>query len=171
MSRAQKKASKAAIELINRLGIKKAPVDVKSIASFLNIKIKYTPENNTEVSGFFYREGGSSVIGVNFSQSSERQRFTIAHEIGHAILHNMQGLHVDKKYRNSVSSQGTSLEEIEANAFAAELLMPEEFIRREAIVHTLLDMVEAEEPIKQLAKTYGVSAQAMTIRLSNLGCL
>ena len=82
-------------------------------------------------SGFTLREGSRTIIGVNTRTSRKRQRFTIAHEIGHVVLHESP-LIVDHSvridWRDGVSSLGTQKQEIEANAFAAALLMPHRMV-------------------------------------------
>ena len=76
-------------------------------------------------------------------------------------------MHYDKDYRVSLrseaSSKGTNIEEIEANFFAASLLMPDKFLR---VDPRAVEMdVENEVAVDALARAYGVSAQAMTHRL------
>jgi Zn-dependent peptidase ImmA (M78 family) len=118
------------------------------------------------------------LVGVNSHHPEARQRFTLAHELGHFVLHNVEGIHVDQKFtvklRSGLSSQGTDVEEMEANLFAAELLMPEAWLKTD--VNNLEPFDVEGEPkgndvVKQLASLYGVSAQAMGIRLSTLGFL
>jgi Zn-dependent peptidase ImmA (M78 family) len=76
-------------------------------------------------------------------------------------------VHVDRVImRNSSSSEGTDLREIEANQFAASLLMPAE------MVHHHLQALKSqyiEAVVRQLAKQFKVSEQAMAFRLSSLG--
>jgi len=107
---------------------------------------------------------------VNQSQAQSRQRFTIAHELGHALLHEGEELHVDKdfriNFRDVVSSLATNVEEIESNTFAAWLLMPSRLLIRQ-IRSEHLDIDDGEE-VEKLAGRYQVSAQAMTYRLANL---
>jgi Zn-dependent peptidase ImmA (M78 family) len=74
--------------------------------------------------------------------------------------------------RDEVSSMGTRKEEREANAFAAELLMPGDF------VEIAFDRLSTEQPaiaasqlVSRLATLFDVSEQAMGIRLGNLGIL
>ena len=78
------------------------------------------------------------------------------------------------KLRDHHSSEAVSIEEIEANAFAAELLMPTDMILREIQnVSGILDFEEddLDNLIKKLASKFKVSQQAMTIRLMNLGVI
>lgn len=111
-----------------------------------------------------------AVISVNLLEDEKRQRFTIAHELGHYFLHSKdQPLFVDKPqrvmYRNNASTTGEIQKEREANAFAAALLMP-----KELVVHELNNCGDQEtDLVKYLAKRFKVSEQAMSFRLSNLG--
>jgi Zn-dependent peptidase ImmA (M78 family) len=71
--------------------------------------------------------------------------------------------------RSSLSSEGVDPKEIEANQFAASLLMPADFVKRE--VKALQAMPLLDQHVAQLAKRFGVSEHAMTIRLTRLGYL
>jgi len=71
-------------------------------------------------------------------------------------------------FRNSHSSDGTDIKEIEANRFAAELLMPEEKLRADIKKKSGIDLFGDEDKLKELAERYQVSEQAMTIRLNTL---
>ncbi len=152
-----------------------APVDIQTMAERHNIVV-YRHYVEEEVSGFLYRKprGEAAIIGVNNNQSANRQRFTIAHELGHYLLHSGDGVHVDEdfkiKRRDSRSSEGVDLEEIEANLFAAEILIPEHLLAQDLDEHFGFDLHD-EECVTSLAKKYRVSQQAMAIRLSYLGYL
>lgn len=103
-----------------------------------------------------------------------RQRFTIAHELGHLALHPGKVLIVDPSVRvnlrNEVSSLGTDFEEIQANVFAAELLMPRTLITR--LVPELASATSSHEnTVTSLAGLFQVSKEAMSYRLINLGIL
>ena len=170
-------------QLLATHGVRTAAVDVELIAAALNAQIhNETADDN--LSGFLIRdvESRRALIGVNSTHSAARKRFTIAHEIGHLLLHEGDVLHVDQregvdlglrvKRRDPESSLGSDDEEKEANFFAAELLMPTSFLKVD-----LSDMEadaaqdEDEDIIKALADQYEVSVQAMTFRLTNLGLL
>ncbi|MBC7980872.1 MAG: ImmA/IrrE family metallo-endopeptidase [Armatimonadetes bacterium] len=145
------------------------PVPVETIAKRLGYEIRFVDEDS-EMSGFLMRNKSSVIIGVNKNHSSNRQRFTIAHEIGHGMLHSSEALYVDKRFRNELSSQGTNAEEMEANLFAAELLMPASQIRKSLKAIGNLD-VESDFEIDDLANKYKVSRLAMSNRLTYLGHL
>jgi len=168
-----KHAKLKAEELLTAGKVKSAPVDVERLASMVQAKIHYEPLED-EISGLVTRtEDGAALIGVNKSHHPNRQRFTIAHEIGHLLLHDHELLHIDRAFpialRDANASLGTDAVEIEANQFAAELLMPTELIQKD--VKKLLNKVEPEEATEQLAAKYKVSVQAITIRLTALGFL
>ena len=111
------------------------------------------------------------MIGVNRDQAAVRQRFTIAHELGHLLLHERSQVHVDREFRvrlrSGVSREGTDRDEMEANRFAAELLMPIGFLRAD-LEEWELDLAD-DRQLRALARRYGVSTQSLAIRLNNLG--
>ena len=159
--------------LLEELEIEEPPVQVKAVARHCGARIVRVPgEEDDDLSGFLYRDGEkAAVIGVNKDQAAVRQRFTIAHEIGHLLLHENDQVHVDREFkvqlRSGVSSQGTNLDEVEANRFAAELLMPSELLRSD-VEGRDFNLADDEE-LRFLARRYGVSTQALAIRLNSLG--
>jgi len=139
-----------------------APVDVVAIASDLGINVWETTSFPDSISGKIFRDplnGGSSgfSIVVNATHSLSRKRFTIAHEIGHFVLHRKRldsgELIDDAMYRSGV----TAREETDANRFAADLLMPFSLIRS-------LMAAGINSP-EQLAAKLQVSLPAIRIRL------
>lgn len=158
-----------ATELLAKLEITEPPIAVDRVAIFIGAKIVFN-DFQQEISGLLFREGDQLIIGVASEQSQVRQRFTIAHEVGHALLHNLQNVHVDKAFnvmfRSTASSDGQDILEIEANAFAAELLMPEDMLSAD-LTNVPLDMENGEQ-LSHLANRYEVSVQALTYRLLNL---
>jgi Zn-dependent peptidase ImmA (M78 family) len=170
-----KQSEQRARDLLRELGIDSPPVPVEEIAEQLGATISREPFRGG-ISGMLYRTGGRAVVGVNSAEPPTRQRFTVAHEIGHFLLHEGRPLIVDRHVRvdrrDASSSMGTKHEEIEANAFAAELLMPEEMLRRHAEALVRDDpALPADRLVNRLAREFGVSNQAMEIRLGALGYL
>jgi Zn-dependent peptidase ImmA (M78 family) len=162
-------AKRQAADLLRRARVKKAPIPVEKLAAFLHAEIVLQPFSG-EISGIVHRnKDGSAVIGINSRDAMQRQRFTIAHEIGHLLLHADENLHVDKNFpiglRNGISGKSVDENEIEANQFAAALLMPADLIKEDVHRLTGTDVLVA---IRKLAKKYRVSEQAMSIRLSAL---
>lgn len=148
------------------------PVDVVACAKRFNVDVEEITFEDDDVSGLFVLKEKLAFIRYSTHESEVRQRFTIAHELGHFVLHSKDfSLFVDKKekvlYRNSDSSSGEKHKEREANAFAASLLMPRKLVGEQArqISNDIPDII----PV--LAKIFNVSEIAMSIRLSNLGML
>jgi Zn-dependent peptidase ImmA (M78 family) len=158
-------------KLLQSNGISRPPVPVENLARALEIDVRYSP-GKEDVSGALIRDGESVVIAVNSAQHENRQRFTIAHEIGHFLLHKGTQVHFDEdfrvNYRNAVSSEATNIGEIEANRFAAALLMPEDFLRRD-LLRLQPDHERINETIQSLSVRYKVSTRAIELRLVNLG--
>lgn len=164
------KVRQRANQLLRALEIDGPPVPVEKVAAALNIEIIAEPFTG-DISGALLQTKGRSIIGVNKLHPLTRQRFTIAHEIGHFLLHNFEGPHFDRRVllRNAKSSLAIDPMEIEANRFAAELLMPKAFILKdlEALNIEELD----DEKLSELAERYDVSIQACSVRLNSLGLL
>lgn len=164
-----RKIEATALRLLQEQRVHKPPVPVESIARRLGAEIRYSPFEG-DISGGVFRDGKRVIIGINSLHHPNRQRFTIAHEIGHMVLHQGKEIHIDRtfriNFRDDVSSQAVDPEEIEANRFAAELLMPQSMLVRD-LKGQKVD-IENEEEIRRLATTYGVSVQALSFRLTNL---
>ena len=164
-----KKAELRADDVLAKLGIKSPPVPVEHVARALGARLVFEPLDD-ELSGLLYRGAGGSTIGVNSAHPRTRQRFTVAHEVGHLVLHEDKAMFVDKlvrvHLRDSNSATGTLSEEREANAFAAALLMP-----RSQVMEALNRVKEltGDDLVRSLAERFEVSSQAMEYRLANLG--
>lgn len=136
----------------------KAPVDVLALAKAMGLGV-FTAALGKQVSGILRPgtsgPGGKYIILVNEEHNSNRKRFTIAHEIGHYVLHVDQigkGITDDEFYRALPGPL-----ERQANEFAANLLMPW------PLINQAQDAGFTSLPA--LAKRLGVSKQAMAIRL------
>lgn len=172
-----KQVTDITFQMVVAANILKAPVDVDVIARSCGVSIEKT-DLGDDVSGLLVIHGDRAVIAYSTNQGEQRKRFTIAHELGHFILHkDSEGdtVFVDKdfivKYRsNKLYSEVELRQEQEANAFAASLLMPKEFIFDELNSERLRNLSESEL-IPELAKVFNVSVPAMTYRLSNLNVL
>jgi len=159
-------AYSSAREILDTIGISRMPVSLPKIARNLNINIEYAPLDD-ELSGMAFVRDGEKHILTNSLHHPNRQRFTIAHEIGHHVLHAKEllaGVHVDKGIlrRDTISSEGSDRMEIEANAFASELLMPTAAVS-EALGQDF-DLDDSKK-VEQLAKRFKVSNAAMQHRL------
>lgn len=158
--------------LLEEHNVRAPPVPVEKIAKSLGAWVRHSPLDD-ELSGMIYIKGSTPIIGVNSLHHPNRQRFTIAHEIAHLRLHKdsiIDQVHVDRRFpvlrRDANSTTGTELMEIEANQFAAELLMPSALLIK-SLKKKGFD-IDDEEPLKDLAEKFRVSKQALEFRVRNI---
>lgn len=150
------------------------PVPIDRVAQGLNLRTESTALGD-DISGLLVVEKRHGAIGYNATHARVRQRFTIAHEIGHYVMHvgtsTQSRLFIDRyvAFRDDESSEGSDMEEVEANAFGAALLMPARLVRDEIKKHNL--DLDDEDDLGALAKRFNVSTSAMSYRLVNLGLL
>lgn len=166
MGSTQDRAATAAQETLEIYGWDgdSLPIEPAVIAQWLGVDT-FTATLANEVAGaLVLSPGHDPAIMLNRGDSRNRQRFTCAHELGHYIQRLNEGrADVEEEvldFRDTIARQGTNLDEIFANAFAAELLMPEALLRklrREGLT------------VSALAGRFDVSGEAMTYRLKNLG--
>jgi Zn-dependent peptidase ImmA (M78 family) len=162
-----------AIKAANRLHqdmVLSIPIDIYMVSAECGVAVRTQPLEE-EVSGVLVIKEERAIIGVNENHHVHRQRFTIAHELGHFLLHKGDAkVFVDASkvfFRDGQSSKGNERHEIEANTFAAELLMPEARVR-EIVDDQRIDAFD-ETAVRRLAAHFEVSAQSMAIRLIRLG--
>lgn len=152
-------------DLLRDHGVTEPPVDVEALAKALGISVSYE-RLEKDVSGLLLVENGVAKVAINDAHHLNRRRFTLAHEIGHVLLH-AKGyrVFVDRRFfRNEWSSKGELREEIEANAFAAALLMPQSLIEQRLEADSGITDVD----VFRLATRFQVSEQAMALRLVKL---
>ena len=162
--------------LAETCGFRGPPIDVEYVARHLRLNVAYA-YLGPDVSGLLISRGDVAAIAIQAKDPKNRQRFTIAHEIAHYYLRHQfepgEHVHVDHGHaitpRNSKSSAGVDLKEIEANQFAACLLMPSKMLQGR--IRSLRAPQLRDSHVTLLASEFGVSEQAMTIRLSTLGYL
>lgn len=139
------------------------PVKVGELAEELGIRVVRSPMQ-PKISGLIQpvedtRSGFE--IRVNKYEVPERQRFTVAHEIGHYLLHRHDigsGVVDSIMYRSTL----TSKKETEANRAAADIVMPSDAVRREL---NRLGGVRVPGVVEELAAIFRVSVPAMKVRL------
>lgn len=141
-------------------------VDVEGIIRALGIELDMRASIENEISGQIEQlPSGNFRISANSKEAYTRQRFTIAHELGHYLLHRVligKGVDDNKVYRSTACGKfynkniGTT-QETEANQFAANILMP----------WSLIDAMQKAGIIdpEQMAKKLQVSKKALCIRL------
>ncbi len=140
------------------------PVRLGELARELGISVKVSALERGR-SGLIKAEGDSYVIKINRHETRERQRFTLAHEIAHFLIHrdiiDDQGEIVDNVMYRSGNPEAV---EYEANRLAADLIMPGERIQADL---GYLDVPVTEDVISKLASDWQVSKAAMEIRLTS----
>lgn len=140
----------------------KLPIDPRELAKIEGVKVVADPALDLEnVSGEFNFEGWTPVIKYNPNDSIKRQRFTIAHELGHHMLKHGHSFRDNKK---NFTLYDFDHKEVAANKFAAELLMPSDAIK------VMINQRNIKS-VAELAKIFDVSVAAMKYRLENLGYL
>ena len=159
-------SARIADQTIEQLGLTALPIDPKDIAQKKGIVVQELPPEFSEFSGALSRVG--STFGIMYAtniKSIGRQRFNIAHELGHYFTPG----HVEKllakgSHQSNGEFQSSVEHEREADDFAARLLMP-----------TLLcqKLVDGEagvglEVVEHLANTAQVSLTAASLRYTSL---
>jgi Zn-dependent peptidase ImmA (M78 family) len=128
------------------------PIDPTRYAARCGVEVEYKDSLAKEGrSGYF--DSKSKTIYINPDEPEYRQRFTIAHELGHCLLS-----HGDRDRLNTTLSEYDP-KEADANAFAAQLLMPEMAVREMA----------ARYDLNRMAYFFDVSRMALFIRMKSLG--
>lgn len=151
------------------------PVNVEWLAKAIGIEVKKDDLEESSLSGFAVQKHGKKYIGVNCMDSPTRQRFTIAHELGHLFLHN-DTVNYDQGgvmlFREDKIGDGSDAKEVEANRFAAEILMPADALREDLADEGPFNLMNKgtheDAIIKKLAEKYDVSKEAMAVRLTTL---
>ncbi len=157
------KIEAAAEALLADANVRAIPVPIEDVARHLRISISRAP--SSDFSGLLIRKNSRALIGVNSSEAPVRQRFTIAHEIAHFVLHPRKDAFVDYR-RDRAANESRSPREREADMFAAALLMPRTTLLKD--VKKLSKEGATETIADTLAARYGVSEEAMRIRLITL---
>lgn len=139
------------------------PVNINDIAQKMGSEVRYLSklEGGDDISGRFDILNGKPICSVRSTDPIVRQRFTLAHELGHYVLNHGGG------FRDNAASfnvHNYDQREVDANKFAAEILMPK------LAINYVIEKL-GRKGIEDLAQLFQVSRQAMTFRLKNLGWL
>lgn len=166
--------NKTPYEILEVLEMREAPFNPFIIAEKLGIEVKTTLDfEKLHTEGqISVNEEGEPIVWVNPIKSEVRQRFTLAHELGHLandILPSMESPIIDS-YETLYRSTTFGGKETKANQFAARLLMPlkqiEDFIRE---CRTKIPDLNARQAIELISAKFEVSKQAAFHRLRNIG--
>lgn len=150
-----KRAGADAVDILRLFKIHEPPINVVSIAQALEVEVYLVDEPRGWSGAVDSNEKtGQARIFVDRADPPVRRRFTIAHELGHLLLHESGVAFRDRGCRRG------GPKEIQANRFAAGLLMPS------AMVKAYLSTVPT---LADLADVFEVSREAMNRRFKELG--
>ena len=151
-------ARNKARQLLKDIGIKKVPVSIREIVDYLkqnhNFNIASYTGFDEETDALLHTDSEGSTLLFDPSNSENRKRFTIAHEIGHFMLD-----HTQHGWCKRQEDNGRDPKESEADEFAGELLMPLKLFKAD---------LNNGMNIDDLAKKYMVSKSAAGVRASKL---
>ncbi len=155
-----KEARHAAKALLKASKSEHAPVIIRDVCAnvspIFNLVVQGTDTLPSGVDAILHRSSDICIIGYDTRVAVARQRFSVAHELGHLHMGHVHG-------KSSIDLNSGDYDEVEANAFAAELLMPRTFLAA--------DIKSGFKDVTALAKKYQVSEEAMWWRLSKCGLL
>lgn len=153
------------------------PVNIEAIARGLGLSVVKNAALASGISGQIKRlPDGRFEVASSKTEHYFRQRFTLAHELGHYVLHRSligAGVDDDTKYRSTSAGEFYNtdidhLHERQANSFAATVLMPESLLRSE---FGKLNDTDVQGKVNALCSKFQVSRSAMEWRLKNLGLI
>lgn len=156
------------------------PIDVEEIVRYLNVDYANTPDfRKFKVVGSISLIDGKPKIWVNPMENSmlERKRFTIAHELGHLMFNHLSSIkqNIDDDIISLNRDDNWDELEMEANGFAAQLLMPANIVKEELEKYIADYRREThqtpsnDDKVVALSAVFNVSRAAMEYRLSKLG--
>lgn len=151
-----RRAKGEAIHLLQQFGLEKPPVNPMEIAQHLGVKVSFVEfeKKLNNISGFYDFE--EDTIFVNMDEYPLRKTFTIAHELGHRILHAEWAKSSDYKVLMRGDVPTDDPKEAEANTFAANLLVP----------RFMLNKYWEEYSATQLSELFVVSVPVIRNRIS-----
>jgi Zn-dependent peptidase ImmA (M78 family) len=152
------------------------PVNIEAIIKSFDIELdKNANFPDDKVLGEISREGDNYKISIKKTDHYYRKRFTMAHELGHFMLHKNKigdGIDDSENYRpvRRTNTGAGELEEKEANNFAANILMPEDLVVEYAKDRGIFNNNNEidQEALKEIATAFQVSKAAMEIRINGL---
>lgn len=135
------------------------PVDVARLARAIGLRV-ISEAMDDDLSGYLERRGSGWVIGVNSLHHPKRQRFTIAHELGHYFLHSVEKDRFSDEILLRRNERRNEME-LEADKFAGELLMPDDEFRRK--------IEDGVRSVSDLSEYFGTSMLAVKYKAEILG--
>jgi Zn-dependent peptidase ImmA (M78 family) len=139
--------------------VKSPPVDLLQILSTHGIGYEEVEDFPDTVDALMVEDGPKVYAAVNARQHPHRQRFSLAHELGHYFMHRdgmpEEPITIDNPPMDDIGAATKSPAEIEADLFAGELLVPLEMLKP-----------HVQKGIPELSKLFLVSEQVISIAIS-----
>lgn len=156
----------AALKLFDSIGIEDlSSISIDLLVSWLDAILIKEPLKNSD--GRIIQGKRKSIIKINSTLPKARQNFALAHEIGHLVMHNKQ-VEVHNENTNTLNwfketekKMKRGIQELEANEFAVELLMPASIFYEEA-----KNQPFSPELLKRLSDKFGTSISSIALRYS-----
>lgn len=153
------------------------PVNVKELCLTLGIDVREAYLGD-KLAGMIEKLKNEYVIIINAEHNEEKQRFTLAHILGHYILHRkliQDGVDDDHLYRSSTLGRFHNMnfgpeEEVQAHQFAYNVLVPFDSVKEQ--LNRILEEADQEPPelgeiYELLAKKFHVTKNVMKARLDD----
>lgn len=155
-------AENAATQLIDKYGIE-APEHIRLSDIAFHEGVLVVNEPVARATASLVRIGNTATIRVSPSDIPERQRFSIAHELGHFKLNHLAGELKKVCTKKDMMSWYKSSIETEANFFASELLLPKKLVEK------MCDVSDVNfKPVQEIKNKFRVSLTAAAIRFVRL---
>ena len=151
-------------KLLKDTGQTSAPIDLEKICAQLGFKFLEAENFNDNISALCVKMGNQKIAAVNKKHTVVRKRFSLAHEIGHWLLGHLTDdllpiVTMDAPPDPSSFRRFAEGKEHEANAFAAELLVPTHFFK---------DVLKRTDKLEELCSIFLVSKQTMSIKMLSI---
>jgi hypothetical protein len=136
------------------------PIPIEQIAE--HVGVRRVVRTTLPHSGRLIPVNGRYVVEINSREDRARQRFTLAHELGHIVISNTQGEMQEESVQFLRCERDNFIEKL-CDKIAGRMLMPDQFVRSE------LEKVDLTLPVlSRLAKFFGVSLSAIAVRLTEV---
>lgn len=150
-------------KVLQSLGITEpGEIDLEAIAWTLGVKVRFRPLDGCEAR--IIGKGDTAIVTVNSRSTLGRQRFSLAHELGHWEYHRGQYMVCRSDEIGDFSNKASTAEK-RADNYAANLLMPSYLFRPAMRSFRRLDF----EILRKISDTFGVSITAAAIRCIETG--
>lgn len=138
------------------------------VESRCGIPVLIEPFSADHIAGVILRQAsGDSFVGINADHGPVKQRFTLAHEVGHVEMGHQPRVELVADLFGGRTRDG---QEVEANYFAAEFLAPRPAVRQWVEDRDLLGKIDADA-VARLALSFGVSFPTTCYRLERAGLI